>query len=382
MSRLLIVSTVENTLRGFLAPYARHFRSLGWRVDGMARGASRSPECLAAFDRCIEAEWSRNPLRPSGMIQMPGCLRRVVEEGAYDLVHVHTPVAGFITRFALRNLPAPRRPKVVYTAHGFHFQAGRMAPGNALYAALERIAGPWTDRLVVINRADAREALRRRIVDERRLCYMPGIGLDLSFWDPTAVAPGRVAAVRSELGLRPGQPLLLMVAAFDPGKRHWDLLAAFAALADPEVHLALAGDGPLLEECRAWCVRHGLAGRVHFLGFRRDMPELILASLATVLTSEREGLPRSVMESMALGVPVIGTDIRGVGDLLDQCGGIKVPLGDEAALKAAMQRLIQDPDAARRLGEQSRPRMQPYHIENLLRMHEELYAGLLAGPRG
>ena len=380
MTRLLIVTTIEATLRGFLLPYARHFRALGWTVDGMAKGATESPECLAGFDHCYEASWSRNPLHP-GLFQMPGRIRRQVAAGGYDLVHVHTPVASFLTRFALRKLPAAGRPKVVYTAHGFHFIAGGNPLKNTVFAAVERLAGKWTDRLVVINHADELEAVRRRIVDPARLTYMPGIGLDLSYYDPAAIPPAQVAGVRAELGLRPGQPLFLMVAHFDPGKRHRDLLAAFAALDAPDAHLALAGTGPLLEPLKAWCRERGLEHRVHFLGYRRDAPALMLAALATVLPSEREGLPRSVMESMALGVPVIGTDIRGSGDLLDLGGGIKLPVGDVDGLRAALQRLLQDPEAARRLGAQARPRMQVYHIDNLVRMHEELYAEVLAAPR-
>ena len=380
MTRLLIVTTVEATLRGFLLPYATHFRALGWTVDGMAKGATESPECLAGFDHCYEASWSRNPMHP-GMLQMPERIRRQVLAGGYDLVHVHTPVAAFLTRFALRKLPSALRPKVVYTAHGFHFFAGGNPLKNAVFAAVERMAGQWTDRLVVINHADEREAVRRRIVDPARLTFMPGIGLDLAYYDPAAIPPAQVAGVRAELGLQPGQPLFLMVAHFDPGKRHRDLLAAFAALEDPGAHLALAGTGPLVEPLKAWCRQRRLDDQVHFLGYRRDAPALMLASLATVLPSEREGLPRSVMESMALGVPVIGTDIRGSGDLLALGGGIKLPVGDVDGLKAAMQRLIRDPAEARMLGEQARPRMQVYHIDNLIRMHEDLYAELLASPR-
>jgi glycosyltransferase involved in cell wall biosynthesis len=378
MTRLLIVTTVEATLRGFLAPYARHFRDLGWRVDGMAKGASGSPECLAAFDACYEAVWSRNPLNPWSALRMPGLLRRRVAAGAYDLVHVHTPVAAFLTRFALRNLPGPGRPKVVYTAHGFHFEAHRKDLPNAVYAGLEKLAGAWTDRLVVINRADEKEALRRGIVDRARLTYMPGIGLDLSYYDPARIPPGQVAGVRTELGLAPGQPLFLMVANFDPGKRHQDLLAAFEALDAPDAHLALAGGGARAEGFRRWCRERGLDGRVHFLGYRRDIPALMRASLAMVHPSQREGLPRSVMEAMALGVPVIGTDIRGTADLLALGGGLKVRVGDVAALKAAMERLIRDPGHARTLGEEARPRMQDFDLPNLFRLHEALYAEVLA----
>lgn len=350
-------------------------------MDALAKGATGDASCREAFDHCFEADWSRNPLNQKGMFQAPARLRALVAEGAYDLVHVHTPVAAFLSRFALRRMRLEKGCKVVYTAHGFHFHDGRGLLGNALFAAAERLAGRWTDRLVVINRTDERAALRLGIVDASRLRYMPGIGLDPAQYDPAAVSREEVEAVRRGLGLEAGQPLFLMAAEFNPGKRHRDLLAAFASLEDSSAHLAFAGKGPEMEGLQRWCAEKGLGERVHFLGRRRDVPVLLGASLATVLPSEREGLSRSVMESMAMGIPVIGSMARGVRDLLEDCGGLLVPVGDTAALKEAMSSLIRDPDAARRMGEEARSRMGKYHISNLLRLHEELYAELLGSER-
>jgi len=351
-------------------------------VDALARGATESIRCREAFDQCFEADWTRNPMNVKGLMRSAAVLRSLVTREKYDLVHVHTPVAAFLTRFALRNLRRERGVKVIYTAHGFHFHEGRGALGNAVFAAVERLAGRWMDRLVVINRTDEQEALRRSIVDSSRLRYMPGIGLDLGQYNPDVISPEQVEKVRHELGLRPGQPLFLMVAEFNPGKRHRDLLAAFAELGDSSAHLAFAGSGPEMEGLRTWCSTRGLGDRVHFLGHRRDIPALVCASLATVLPSEREGLPRSVMESMALGVPVIGSAARGVRDLLDEGGGLQVPVGDIMGLKAAMVSLLEDPEAARRMGKEARGKMGAYDISNLLQCHEELYLELLCDEEG
>lgn len=381
MTRLLIVTTVHNTLQGFLLPYAKHFRSKGWQVDGLARGATSSELCLEAFDHCYEASWSRNPLDPNGLFAMPGRIRNLVEEGGYDLVHVHTPIAALVTRFALRKMRRSGKPKVLYTAHGFHFHDGRGALGNAAFAAMERLGGRWTDRLIVINRTDEQEALRRKVISRDRLVYMPGIGLDLNRYSAKAVSDAEIAKVRSELGLGPEDVLFLMIAEFNPGKRHRDLLEGFAHINNPRIHLAFAGFGVLEESLKAWCAEQGIADRVHFLGYRRDIPTLIRASRATVLPSEREGLPRSVMESMALGVPVIGSSARGVRDMIQSCGGIMTPVGDAGALRDALMKLAEDPAEARRMGEDAHARMAPFHIDHLMEMHEALYAELLKESR-
>ena len=121
MPKLLIVTTVAATLRAFLLPYARHFRALGWRVDALSRDTRSCPECLEAFDSCFEAPFSRKPWALRGVRRMGEFIRTLAVREGYDIVHVHTPVAAFVTRRELGRLPAENRPKVVYTAHGFHF---------------------------------------------------------------------------------------------------------------------------------------------------------------------------------------------------------------------------------------------------------------------
>ena len=121
MNKLLLVTTVPGTLRSFLLPFAAHFRRLGWQVDAMACGASASIECQQGFDRVWDVEWSRNPLDPRNLLAAPGVIREIVTRERYDLVHVHTPVAAFVTRYALKDLRRQTDTKIIYTAHGFHF---------------------------------------------------------------------------------------------------------------------------------------------------------------------------------------------------------------------------------------------------------------------
>jgi glycosyltransferase involved in cell wall biosynthesis len=159
-------------------------------------------------------------------------------------------------------------------------------------------------------------------------------------------------------------------------------VAAFARVATTNAHLAFAGDGPLRPRVRALAEQLGVSDRVHFLGLRRDVPALIRAADAVVLPSRREGLPRCALESLSLGVPVIGTRIRGLTDLVDDRSGILVPVGDVAGLAAAMQRLLDDPLYARRLGEGGRARIGTYAVDRVVALHERLYASALAARGG
>lgn len=382
MTRLLMVATVAPTLRAFLLPIARHVRAQGWQADAMAQGVSSCPECIEAFDHTWEVEWSRNPLDPRNLQQTPHIVRELVEREGYDLVHVHTPVGAFVTRYALRHLRRQGRPRVIYTAHGFHFYEGGHLLRNALFLALEKIAGCWTDYLIVINREDERSAQHYHIVPADRVRYMPGIGVDTGAYRPEAVSPTQVDKVRREMNLGPEDKLLLVVAEFIPRKRHSDILRAFAqvpgSLAYGAVHLALAGGGPLEDQMKALARELDIEERVHFLGFRGDVPALIRASVAMVLCSEQEGLPRSVMESLSLQVPVIGTDIRGTRDLLqptlvrDECGML-VPLGDKEALARAMVWILDHAQEAESMGRRGRERMADYDVQQIVALHRLLY---------
>src|SRR5262249_25136455 len=144
----------------------------------------------------------------------------------------------------------------------------------------------------------------------------------------------------------------------------------------------LAGDGPLLETVRAQARRLGIVRRVHFLGFRRDVPALVRAAAAVVLVSEQEGLPRSVLEALCLERPVIGTDIRGTRELLEGGAGWLARAGGAAALARAMEEVIAAPDDALARGLRGRQKvLEGYDQASILRQHERLYERALE-PRG
>jgi glycosyltransferase involved in cell wall biosynthesis len=381
MPKLLIAATVPVTLNGFLLPFAEHFRAQGWRVDGMANGITAASEGVHAFDKLWDMPWSRNPLSPRNLFTVPSMLRQIVQSEGYDLVHVHTPVAAFVTRMALRKMRLAGRPRVIYTAHGFHFYEGGPRLQGAIFRKLEQIAGRWTDYLVVINREDEQAAQRYGIVPADRVRYMPGIGVDTARFSASAVNPADVERVRGELGLAAGQRMILMLAEFIARKRHVDAINALAILNRPDICIAFAGNGPLQESMLQLAARLGVADRVRFLGFRRDVPTLIQASTAMLLPSEQEGLPRSVMEAMAQGIPVIGTRIRGMTDLIGEGRGLLVPLGDSRAIADAMRRILDQPDEAKAIGERGRQAIPAYDLRNILTMHENLYDEALGVTR-
>ncbi len=389
MPKVLFIANIGLFFSKFLLPHADHFRKMGWQVDAAAADVSRCEQCLEHFDQVFDIEWTRNPLDPKNhFFQAIRQVQELIEREGYDIVHVHTPTPAFITRLALRNIRGKGKPKVIYTAHGFHFHPKGHPLKNFVFRSLEKMAGAWTDHLVVMNEEDYEAANRHNIVAAENLWYMPGIGVDLDRYATKGVMTQEVKDVRAEMGIRPDQPLFLMAAEFIPRKRHKDALLAFARLQNPEAHLAFAGHGKLFEQTRQLATQLGVADRVHFLGWRQDMPTLIRAANATVLTSEQEGLPRAIMESFCLGVPVIGTNIRGAHELIREGCGFMVEVGDIQALTQSMRWVIDFPERAKEMGIKGRERMKVYDLRHILRLHEQLYTKVLYGipsslaPRG
>ena len=180
------------------------------------------------------------------------------------------------------------------------------------------------------------------------------------------VPPQQIQSIRDQLGLAPETTLLTMIAEFIPRKRHDLVLRAMADCAEP-VHLALVGTGELVPRVMDQASSLGISDRVHFLGWRGDVPSILAASQATVLFSAHEGLPRSTMESMSMGKPVIGSDIRGLRDLLSDGCGILVPSGDVAGLTKAMDTMARDCAMALKMGSAGRERVKSdYEIGPLL----------------
>jgi glycosyltransferase involved in cell wall biosynthesis len=383
MPSALFVTTVPITLEAFLLPYADHFRAHGWRVDALSSGATSNHTLDGHFDERFDVAWSRNPLAPSNLLGTAHRVRAIVASGGYDVVHVHTPIAAFVTRYAIRGLRTrPGGPAVIYTCHGFHFYRGQAAIPHAFLRTMERLAAPWTDFLVTVNHEDYDAAIHLGGIAPDRVRFIPGIGVDCDRFAPDTLPAEEIARVRAELGggSVPGERFLVtMVAEFGAVKRHSFALEGFARVADARAHLALVGDGPLEAEVRARVARLGLSDRLTFAGYRRDVPAVLAASDALLLTSEREGLNRSVLEAMASGRPVIGTDTRGIADAVDPGAGWIVAKNDPLALGRAIDEAASNHAEVARRGAIARERAcSEFALDTIVVAYDNLYREALA----
>lgn len=376
----LFVTTVPITLEAFLLPFARRFRADGWRVDALTKGATQHAALFGSFDNLYDITWSRNPFAVSDHFDTWARVRRIVVEGGYDVVHVHTPIAAFVTRFALRSIPRADRPAIIYTAHGFHFYRGQSWLGRTLFRTLERTAAPWTDYLVTINEEDYEAARKFGGIAADHVRLIPGIGVDVERFSPDAVSPEQAAGVRRDLDVPADAFMLAMVAEFSPVKRHGHLLDALARVRNERTVVVFAGEGATEAEIRRQAEERGVGERVRWAGFRRDIPAVLAASDALTLVSAREGLPRSVLEAMACARPVIGTETRGIVDAVGDTAGWIVPKHDADALASAIDAAAADPAETTRRGRAARERvLARFALRDILSAYEDLYAEAVSG---
>lgn len=379
---LLYVATVADPIRNFLLPYAAHFRGRGWKVTAAAHGCTNVKAITEAFDAVYELPFSRSVHDLRSLVASGPAVRHLVELISPDIVHVHTPIAGFLTRWALRRMPAKRRPAVIYTAHGFHFHRGGNPLTNMAFLIAERVAGRWTDRLIVINDEDKNAAMRHRLVPVHQMTRMSGIGIDTDVYARRNVTRSDIGEVRRQLGIPADAAIFLMVAEMSRNKRHHDVLTALARLARPDAHLVLAGDGHERSRLEHLAAKLGIRRQVHFRGFVHDVRPLLATAAGLILASQREGLPRSIMEAFAMQTPVIVSDVRGNRELVDPESGILFPVGDINALSTAMSWVLDHPAASKALVAHARKRLgREFDLTTVIAMHERIYRDVLVDDR-
>ena len=379
LGRVFYVTTVFSTLKAFLLPFAQDFSSSGWEIHAIASGV---PDIDLFKKNGLTAiytvSWSRNPWNVFDFLSATRKIRRLVETIRPNIVHVHTPVAAFITRFAVRKLRKREGIRLVYTAHGFHFHPKGKPLANLIYTTLERVAGRWTDRLIVINEEDALASKRLKIVSETRLVIMPGIGIDPAYYDRQSVSTEKISRTKEEMGILPDDATILIVAELIRRKRHDIALKALAVTKTRGLKLLLAGPGPEFRNISRLARRLGILDRIVFLGYRNDIRDLISACDIFLLPSSQEGLPRSLMEAMAMETPAIASDIRGSRELLADSCGYLFPEGDFRALASLIDYVVEHPIEAAERAKQARKRIEgKYSLGIVLDMHRRLYNDLM-----
>ncbi|MCU0985805.1 MAG: glycosyltransferase family 4 protein [Acetobacteraceae bacterium] len=356
------LTNVDFSLTHFLLPLMRELRARGHEVVGIcADGPKLAPAREEGFRIApIPFARSANPLA-----NLPAFLAliRLFRQERFDLLHVHTPLAGLIGRIAGRIAGIPR---IAYTAHGFYFHE-RMSPAAyRAHVALERFGRRFTDVLMTQSAEDAETAKAEGIAPGGAVTVI-GNGVDPALFRP-GTAEERATA-RAAMGVAGGDVVAVMIGRMVAEKGYPELFAALSRTPG----LTLACIGTRLESDHEGAVDAALAvaqgnpataARLRLLGYRTDVAALLRGADLFVLPSHREGMPRAIIEAMMTGLPVVATAIRGAREqVIDGETGFLVPVKDEAVLAEALGRLASDPALRARMGAASLARARAEYDE-------------------
>jgi len=303
----------------------------------------------------VEIDELARELEPLRDARGLGQLRSALRAFHPDLVSAHCAKAGVLARLAATSLGVP----ALFTAHGWAFSEGVPPPQRALYGWMERSVAPLSHRVIVVCDADRRTALRDRIASPRKL----------------RLVYNGVSDVDAGLRARPeSSPIrLVTIARLTEQKDHATLLRALAQVRDLDWHLDQIGDGPLRKDVQKLAGELGLADRLSFLGLRTDVAQVLGRAQIYLLISNWEGFPRSILEGMRAGLPVIASDVGGVRESVqDGTTGFVVAPSDVRALADRLRRLIASPSLRARMGKAGRLRYERrFTFERML---DETYA--------
>ena len=311
--RILYVTTIGATMTFFIS-FIKDLLDEGHTVDIATNEKDKPvPQCYRDWGcNVYPIETSRSPMNKGNYIAVKQ-LKEIVENGKYDIVHCHTPVAAMCTRLACRKA-RKKGTKVIYTAHGFHFYKGAPLKNWLMFYPVEKLCGYFTDVLITINKEDY--AFAKKHIKAKSVEYVPGVGINLDNINGTVVD---MLAKREEFGIPTDATLLLSVGELNENKNHETIIRA---IADLDVYYFIAGKGSLQQHLQSVIDSLNLNTRVKLLGHRTDVFELYKIADAFIFPSFREGLSVALMEAMASGLPVACSRIRGNTDLIDENGGV------------------------------------------------------------
>lgn len=327
------------------------------------------PRNISAVNSCIKAYMQ---------------LCKIIRNERFTILHCHSPIGGALARLVAHFYEIP----VIYTAHGFHFYQGAPLKNWILYYPAEKLLARWTNVLITINKEDY--IFAGRYLSAQKVYRIPGVGVDIRYFTDKSIRIGDITSVenpnqkqnirsafRKKHCISQNAVLLLSVGELNQGKNHRVVLEALARLQEENICYMICGQGGQREQLLRLAEKLKVRNQVRIPGYIANIKEAYQAADIFIFPSIREGMPMSLMEAMASGLPVIASRIRGNTELIRGQGGLLVKPKDTAGFALAIQWLYiwkkQAPQYLKIMGTYNRNQIQKYDICNVESRMQKIY---------
>ena len=364
MKKILIVTTLQGTVEAFLIPHIKILEKNGYEVWIATNICKEISEELKK-NKWINISFSRNPFSKNSFKAIKE-MRELIKNNNFEMVHFHTPVAAFLGRYAAMK---EKQKNVTYTAHGFHFFKGAPIQNWLIYYPMEKLAINWTNKIITINEEDfqrAKKMARKNI----KVYKVDGVGLSLENY-----RNGNSKKIKDELKISENEFVISMIGELNKNKNQIQLLKAVSLLKNKgtnDIRIILLGSGSQEDILKEEAKKNRL--KIDFLGFRKDVKDIIAASDIICSMSYREGLPRNIMEGMAQGKPFVVTDIRGNRDIIkNNQNGFLVEVNDFKDTANKIEKIIKNKELISKIAENNFIDVNKFSIEKILKDMEKIY---------
>ena len=369
MKKVLFIATVVKLhIMVFHVPYLEWFRKNGYEVHVAAKNDYlNKDECNIPFcDVFFDLPFERIPIKRNNLY-VYNKLKKIIDNNEYEIIHCHTPMGGTLGRLAARKARKDNT-KVIYTAHGFHFFKGAPLINWLTYYPAERLLARYTDVIITINTEDYKLA---KSFKSAKVEFVPGVGIDTNKFINIKV--NRLEK-RKSIGIEIDDFMIISVGELNKNKNHQVIIKAISKLKNKKVKYVICGEGLLEDELKRMVNELDIENQVKFLGFRKDIPDIMNIADLFAFPSFREGLSLSLMEAMASGLQVVCSKIRGNIDLIEEGkGGFLVDPGDEDGFLECIKEMIDNYRLRNELGDFNLKKIMNYSIENVLINMEDIY---------
>lgn len=295
-------------------------------------------------------------------------LNQIVKKEKIELIHSHMYHANLLGR--LMKVLHPEI-KLVNTIHNINI-------GGRNRERMLQMTNRLTDSMTIISETAREHFLQTGTARPDQLLFLPN-GVNTKLYKETT---GARETIRSELGLADSTFAWLAVGRFDEQKNYPNLLKSFRSVLQqhPDTVLLLAGTGPLLEETKELAADLGLAHRIEFLGYRTDIPDLMSAADAYVMSSDWEGMPLVMQEASSVGLPIVCTNVGGNKEVVvtGKTGFIVQPKSHYALAEGMLCLIRMEPESRKQMGQAGKEYVQAaFEMDRIAEKWDALYRKVL-----